>query len=127
MSSIYEWSLQANKNVNSDIAINWQEGQPPSTVNNSARAMMQRMAEYVQDNLSQLQQFGSADALDIESNAISDKLLDGLRINFFAKENNTKSVTINYNHLGAKQVFKRENNNLMPLSANDIIKMAIII
>ncbi|WP_315957486.1 hypothetical protein, partial [Bacillus sp. IG2] len=43
MSSIYDWSLQAANNANSDDNINWAEGQPPSSVNNSARAMMQRI------------------------------------------------------------------------------------
>ncbi|EYS91668.1 hypothetical protein X471_00745 [Bartonella bacilliformis str. Heidi Mejia] len=50
MSSIYDWSLQAPENANADEIINWAEGQPPSSVNDSARAMMQRIREYVSDH-----------------------------------------------------------------------------
>ncbi|MDD9333366.1 MAG: phage tail protein, partial [Bartonella sp.] len=47
MSSIYDWSLVAAENARADEIINWAEGQPPSSVNDSARAMMQRVKEYL--------------------------------------------------------------------------------
>ncbi|ABM45631.1 hypothetical protein H704_00208 [Bartonella bacilliformis Peru38] len=50
MSSIYDWSLQAPKNANADEIINWAEGQPPSSVNDSACAVMQRIREYLPDH-----------------------------------------------------------------------------
>ncbi|MDD9334085.1 MAG: phage tail protein, partial [Bartonella sp.] len=50
MSDIYDWSLTADANAHSDDLINWSEGQPPSSVNDSARAMMQRVREYLADN-----------------------------------------------------------------------------
>ncbi|MEL6093389.1 phage tail protein, partial [Bartonella schoenbuchensis] len=50
MSDIYDWSLTADTNAHSDDIINWAQGQPPSSVNNSARAMMQRIREYLADN-----------------------------------------------------------------------------
>ncbi len=50
MSSIYDWSIIASENAYADESINWSEGQPPSTVNDSARAMMQRIKEYLLDN-----------------------------------------------------------------------------
>ncbi len=50
MSSIYDWSLLALENASADEDINWAEGQPPSSVNDSARAMMQRIKEYLFDN-----------------------------------------------------------------------------
>lgn len=37
---IYSWSETAASNGNSDTAINWVEGQPRASVNNSARSMM---------------------------------------------------------------------------------------
>jgi hypothetical protein len=43
MSSIYDWSTSSASNANADGDINWAEGQAPSTVNNSARVMMQRI------------------------------------------------------------------------------------
>ena len=39
------WSLKTDDNATVDPTINWQEGQAPSTVNNSARAMMTRIRE----------------------------------------------------------------------------------
>ncbi|WP_019221292.1 phage tail protein [Bartonella senegalensis] len=50
MSSIYDWSLTASENAYVDESINWAEGQPPSSVNDSARVMMQRIKEYLLDN-----------------------------------------------------------------------------
>ncbi|EJF78324.1 hypothetical protein ME7_00315 [Bartonella birtlesii LL-WM9] len=41
MFNIYDWSLKACENAHSDSIINWAEGQPPSSINDSAQAMMQ--------------------------------------------------------------------------------------
>lgn len=49
MSNIYDWSDEADKNKGSDELIEWNEGQKPNTVNNSARAMMKRVREYLHD------------------------------------------------------------------------------
>jgi hypothetical protein len=43
---ISSWSTTAATNASSDSDINWAEGQNPSTVNNSARAMMAKLAQY---------------------------------------------------------------------------------
>jgi hypothetical protein len=49
MSSIYSWDVTPANNASSDASIIWSEGQAPSTVNNSARAMMGRNKEFVSD------------------------------------------------------------------------------
>lgn len=49
MSNIYEWSQEAASNANVDDAIKWELGQPAKLTNDSARAMMQRFAEYLVD------------------------------------------------------------------------------
>jgi len=38
--SFWKWSRTAASNATADGSINWAEGQAPSTVNDSARAMM---------------------------------------------------------------------------------------
>ena len=38
--AIWGWSKTASSNATADSNINWQEGQNPSTVNDSSRAMM---------------------------------------------------------------------------------------
>ena len=47
--SFWQWSKTASSNGNSDPSINWAEGMPPSVVNDSARAMMARLAEQFAD------------------------------------------------------------------------------
>src|SRR5438309_115085 len=42
--SLYKWSQTAANNATADSSINWQEGQAPSSVNDSGRAMMASIA-----------------------------------------------------------------------------------
>ena len=50
---VSKWSLNPDDNATADDRINWQEGQMPSSVNNSARAMMMRIREQHDLNQSQ--------------------------------------------------------------------------
>jgi hypothetical protein len=45
---LWNWSTTAANNATADPSINWQEGQAPSTVNDSARAMMAAIAAQFQ-------------------------------------------------------------------------------
>jgi hypothetical protein len=47
MASIFDWSVTAGDNDDGDTDINWLEGQQGQTVNNSARAMMAKVAGMV--------------------------------------------------------------------------------
>lgn len=49
--SCWQWSRTASSNSTADPSINWSEGMAPSAVNDSARAMMARLAE-CRDDLS---------------------------------------------------------------------------
>lgn len=49
--SCWQWSKTASNNATADPSINWSEGQAPSSINDSARAMMARLAE-CRDDLS---------------------------------------------------------------------------
>ncbi|WP_157639441.1 tail fiber domain-containing protein [Burkholderia ubonensis] len=46
--ALWQWSITAANNATADPSINWQEGQAPSTVNDSARAMMAAIATWYQ-------------------------------------------------------------------------------
>ena len=46
--ALWQWSTTAANNATADPSINWQEGQAPSTVNDSARAMMAVIATWYQ-------------------------------------------------------------------------------
>jgi hypothetical protein len=47
--ALWQWSTTAANNATADPSINWQEGQAPSTVNDSARAMMAAIAAWFAD------------------------------------------------------------------------------
>jgi hypothetical protein len=48
-SAFWQWSKTSSSNATADPSINWSEGMSPSSVNDSARAMMARAAEYRDD------------------------------------------------------------------------------
>lgn len=52
---LWQWSTTAANNATADPSINWQEGQAPSTVNDSARAMMAAIATQFQNGWEWLQ------------------------------------------------------------------------
>ena len=75
--SIYDWSKTAASNDTADSTINWAEGQLPGTVNNSARAMMARVAEHLYDMRGTLTTAGTGDAFTLTTSAQPVALSDG--------------------------------------------------
>lgn len=67
-SAFYQWSKVAGNNSNADPSINWAEGMSPSTVNDSARAMMARAAEYRDDISGLLTTAGTSTAYTVATN-----------------------------------------------------------
>ena len=63
--SISDWSTSQTANQTADSEINWQEGQLPSTVNNSARAMMATLAAWRNDMGGAITAGGTADAITV--------------------------------------------------------------
>lgn len=66
--AFWEWSKTASSNANADPSINWAEGMSPSSVNDSARAMMARAAEYRDDISGALTTGGLATAYTLSTN-----------------------------------------------------------
>jgi hypothetical protein len=64
---LHLWSRTAASNATADSSVNWAEGQSPSSVNDSARAMMARIAEW-RDDLGGLTTGGSATAYSVSTN-----------------------------------------------------------
>ncbi len=105
MSSIYDWSIIASENAYVDENINWAEGQPPSTVNDSARAMMQRIKEYLLDNGGGIETQFTVDvenertSLRLATKSFFETYMDGIVVRFKAQGVNRGITKIFLDHL----------------------------
>lgn len=100
--TIYAWSQTADANASADTTINFAEFQQPKTVNNSARALMKRVAELVSDQAPKRASTGSANAYAVSSDAAGVTLRDGEIITFIPNHTNTGACTLNVDGRGAK-------------------------
>lgn len=93
--SFWQWLKTAASNANADGTINWQEGQPPSSVNDSGRAMMARLAEFRDDTSGLLVTGGVATAYTLTSNqGLPSTPNDGQLIAFTPNAGNGASPTL---------------------------------
>ncbi len=76
------WSQSPASNATSDSNINWAEGQAPSSVNDSARAMMASVAKWNNDNNGTLVTSGSSTALTLVTNQVEASLVSGYTVRF---------------------------------------------
>lgn len=106
MPSIYDWSTTAANNATADSDINWAEGQGPSTVNNSARQVMGRVAEWRGDVGGALTAGGTANAITVTANSAFTSYADGQRLTLRIAADNTSAATLNVNAIGAKSIRK---------------------
>lgn len=120
MASIYDWSTTAASNSTADSDINWSEGQAPSTVNNSARQVMGRVAELLGDIGGALSAGGTANAITVTANSSFTSYADGLRLSFTAGSDNTGSATLNVNAIGAKAIRKITSSGDADVESGDI-------
>lgn len=126
MSTIYGWSLHAIFNENIDPAILWKEHQAPSTVNNSGRAMMQRIAEYISDtNGSRVGQPQYSDdqlyteyKIQLTSNIT--KYYDHMFIRFKAEGTNKGKTTISLNGLRPAVVYMADEHGYKEIMDGNI-------
>lgn len=104
MASIYSWSTTPGDNDTADSDINWQENQIPSTVNNSARQVMGRVAELLKDIGAVTSTTNLSNAYSLTANSAFTALADGLVVGFKASATNTGAATLNVNALGSKAI-----------------------
>jgi hypothetical protein len=107
---IYSWSQTAASNSSSDSTINWAEGQAPSTVNDSSRAVMAVLAKW-RDDISGvapsnvvLTTGGTANVQTLSTNNSIAALTNGWTITFKAGNSNTSSCTLAVDSLAAKAI-----------------------
>jgi microcystin-dependent protein len=100
----YLWSRTAASNSTADAQVNWAEGQAPSTVNDSARAMMASLAGYRDDIAGAIATGGTSTAYTVTSYQVFDTLahMSGQTIAFTPHATNGATVTLNVDGLGAK-------------------------
>lgn len=115
---IYSWSQTAATNATADSTINWAEGQGPSTVNDSARALMAILSKW-RDDISGVQPSnvvqtsgGTANAQTLATNTSIAALTNGWTLTFKAGNSNTSSCTLAVDGLTAKHIQMISGSNL---------------
>lgn len=96
------WSKTAASNNSADSAVNWAEGQPPSSVNDSARGMMAATAKWRDDLNGSIATTGTSTAYVAASNQGFASLAAGIEITCQFDEDCGATVTLNVDTLGAK-------------------------
>jgi microcystin-dependent protein len=102
--AFWQWTISPAANATADPTVNWAEGQSPSSVNDSARAMMARLAEFRNDTSGTIVTGGTSTAYTVTSNQVFDSLahLGGAVIGFVPHTTNGATVTLAVDGLTAK-------------------------
>ncbi|MCL6229251.1 phage tail protein [Bartonella bilalgolemii] len=133
MSSIYDWSLIAAENARADEIINWAEGQPPSSVNDSARAMMQRVKEYLSDiggtvevkftiTAEEKEASEKKTSIHLTTKAPYAAYQNGIVLRFKAQETNVGPTSVVLNQLPSQSIYKGTQEGLQPLTGGEMQK-----
>jgi microcystin-dependent protein len=114
--TLYKWSQTASSDATADSTINWAEGQAPSSVNDSARAMMAATAKYRDDIAGAIVTAGTPTAYTLSSFQMFTTLafLNGQMIAFTPHATNAAGpVTLSVDGLGAKALRAAPNTELL--------------
>lgn len=102
----YQWSQTAASNASADPTINFAEGQAPSSLNDSDRALMAAMAKWRDDNSGALVTGGTTTAYTVSSNQVFPSLtaMAGQTLRLTMNATCGVSPTLNVDSLGAKAI-----------------------
>ncbi len=103
--SIFDWSTTASSNGNADASINFQENQAPSTVNDSARALMARVAYWAKMFSGNNTQGGTSNAYTITTGESLSAYAANMRFLWTPNADSTGATTLNVDTIGAKKVY----------------------
>lgn len=98
---VRSWSLTAASNATADSTINFAEGQAPSSLNDSNRAMMASVKKYADDVGCTLATGGSATTYTLTTNQ-GYTLVNGTMVGFTMHVGNSGTCTLNVDSLGAQ-------------------------
>ena len=100
----YNWSRTAASNATADSTVNWAEGQSPSSVNDSGRAMMASTAAFRDDISGAITTGGTSTDYTVTSYQVFSSLatMANQMIAFVPHATNTGTTTLNVDGLGAK-------------------------
>jgi microcystin-dependent protein len=113
--TLFKWDRVANNDATADSTINWNEGQAPSSINDSARAMMAATAKYRDDIAGAIVTTGTSTAYLVSSYQAFDTLahLSGQMIAFTPHVTNAGTAcTLNVDSLTAKPLRSAPNVEL---------------
>ena len=110
---IQAWSITASNNANSDPLINWAEGQPRASVNNSARSMLASHAKDRNLKNGSITTGGSANAQTFTSGVgYTGAVPTGLRVLLKAGFTNTGATTLNMDGIGDVAIKGQDGNDI---------------
>lgn len=103
---VHSWSTTAASNATSDSNVNWAEGQAPSSVNDSARALMASVAMWRNDINGSIATGGSSTAYTVTSNQTFASLsaMDNAVIAFIPHTTSGDAPTLAVDGLTAKKI-----------------------
>jgi microcystin-dependent protein len=113
--SLYDWSTTPGSNGNIDAAINFLEGQAPSTVNNSARALMAEIKKWHLDITGALVSTGTGNSYEVSPTATVPALATGITLIFKADKTNTGNATFKVGSLTSKPIVLATGTEVPPL------------
>lgn len=115
--TLWKWSQTAASNDDIDSTINFQEGQAPRTINNSARALMAAVAKYRDDLSGNLVTAGTGTAYTLTTNQGLTSLTDGFMVRARMNATSGATPTLNVDSLGAKSIVLDVSATAIPTGA----------
>lgn len=117
--SIYDWTIAPDANGTNDGDINWAEFQDPATVNNSARRMMGRLAEYLDDLAPIRTSTGASNVYQVTmaSSPVTVTLPDGYMGSFIPHQTNVAGGCTLYVNGFAGVALRGQTGVVMPANA----------
>ncbi len=119
------WSNTPVTNATADSNINWSEGQAPSSVNDSGRAMMASVAKWRDDNNTTLITSGTTSALTLVTNQVEAALTAGYTVAVTFGTAVDTNATLAVDGLAAKPIQMTSGTNIFAgtYSSGDTVEL----